>query len=123
MNEAPDPRPRSPFILASGSPRRSELLRQLNLTFRVQTSPATEIQPDHLTPREICQINAHRKAEPIAQLNPKAWVLGADTLVFLGNRIFGKPTDLAQAQEMLTQLQGQVHQVITGVPASASRRR
>lgn len=115
MTPVPPQQPELPFILASGSPRRSELLRELGLRFRVQTSPATEIQPGHLSPQEICQINAHRKADPVAQRNPEAWVLGADTLVFLEDRIFGKPTDLTQAHAMLSALQGRVHHVITGV--------
>ncbi|MBL9170075.1 MAG: septum formation protein Maf [Verrucomicrobiales bacterium] len=104
-----------PLILASSSPRRSDLLRELGVDFEVQTSPADEIQPEHLSPQEICQINAHRKADAVAQRNPHAWVLGADTLVFLDHQIFGKPKDLSQAHDMLTALQGKVHHVITGV--------
>lgn len=103
------------LILASTSPRRSELLRELGVPFVVEGSPATEVKPDHLSPQEICQINAHRKADAVARQNRNAWVLGADTLVFLGSRIFGKPSDLTEAHAMLVALQGCVHQVITGV--------
>jgi septum formation protein len=60
-------------------------------------------------------LNAHRKARSIAKKIPDRIVLGADTLVFLDNEILGKPRDLAEAQLMLTRLQGRTHQVVTGV--------
>ncbi len=104
-----------PLILASVSPRRRELLRTLGLDFEVLTSQAEEVQPEHLTPAETCQINAHRKARAVAKQHPDALVLGADTLVCLGTRIFGKPRTLAEAEEMLLALQGKEHRVITGV--------
>ena len=103
------------LILASASPRRAELLRQLPWEFSVVPSDAPEIHHDHLTATEISQINACRKARAVAKRIPDALVLGADTLVYLGAQIFGKPADFAEAQRMLTQLQGQTHQVITGV--------
>src|SRR5471032_2294462 len=89
-----------PLILASASPRRAELLRQLKLKFQVLPSDATEIFDEQLSPRELCQINAHRKARTVAKKNPDALVLGADTLVFLGREIFGKPRDLADARRI-----------------------
>ncbi len=103
------------LILASASPRRADLLRQLAPEFRVIPSDAPEVSPDHLSPREICLLNAHRKSRVVAKKIPDALVLGADTLVFLGREIFAKPRDLADAHRMLSQLQGQTHQVITGV--------
>jgi septum formation protein len=104
-----------PLILASASPRRAELLRQLKLEFRIVTSDATEIFDEQLSPRELCQLNAHRKARAVAKKIPDALVLGADTLVFLDGEIFGKPRDLAGAKLMLAKLQGRTHQVVTGV--------
>jgi septum formation protein len=104
-----------PFILASTSPRRSELLSLLAVEFRVVASDAEEMAHEHLTPREVCQLNAHRKARVVAKKNPDALVLGADTLVFLGGEIFGKPRDQADAERMLLKLQGKTHQVVTGV--------
>jgi septum formation protein len=104
-----------PFILASASPRRAELLRQLEVEFKVLPSDATEVYDEQLSPRELCQLNAHRKTRVIAKKDPDALVLGADTLVFLEREIFGKPRDLADARRMLSQLQGRTHQVITGV--------
>jgi septum formation protein len=104
-----------PLILASASPRRAELLRQLKLEFEVVPSDAKEVFDEHLSPLELCQLNAHRKARTVAKKIPDALVLGADTLVFLDHKIFGKPADKAQAKSMLQQLQGRTHQVVTGV--------
>lgn len=104
-----------PFILASASPRRAELLRQLKLEFEVVPSDAAEVFDDQLSPFEICQLNAHRKARAVAKKIPDAVVLGADTLVFLQSEILGKPADTAAAEQMLARLQGRTHQVVTGV--------
>ena len=104
-----------PLILASASPRRAELLRQLNLEFRIVPSDTPEVSDDHLSPFEICQLNAHRKARNVAKKMPDSLVLGADTLVFLDRQILGKPATSTEAQEMLESLQGKTHQVVTGV--------
>ena len=104
-----------PFILASTSPRRAELLGLLPVKFQIVASDASEVAHGHLSPREICQLNAHRKARVVARKNPGALVLGADTLVFLNRKIFGKPRNLVEAEKMIFQLQGQTHQVVTGV--------
>lgn len=104
-----------PLILASTSPRRAELLRRLKLEFTVVPSEATELWHEHLSPLEICQLNAHRKARTVAKKIPDALVLGADTLVFLDDEALGKPDNLADAQRMLSRLQGRTHQVVTGV--------
>lgn len=74
-----------------------------------------EVAHEHLSPKEVCQLNAHRKAFAIAKKRPDSLVLGADTLVFLGNEILGKPRNLAEARSMLSRLQGRSHQVVTGV--------
>src|SRR5476651_2322449 len=100
-----------PLILASASPRRAELLRQLKLDFEVVPSDATEISDEYLSPHELCQLNAHRKARAVAKKIPDALVLGADTLVFRGREIFGKPRNLNEAKQMLARLQGRTHQV------------
>lgn len=104
-----------PLILASASPRRAELLRQLGLEFQVLPSDANEVFDEQLSPLELCQLNAHRKARVVAKKFPDNLVLGADTLVFLDREIFGKPADKAEAQRMIERLQGQTHQVVTGV--------
>jgi septum formation protein len=104
-----------PLILASASPRRADLLRQLGLEFAVIVSDAAELHTEQLTAREQALINAHRKARDIAKKHPDKLVLGADTLVYLGTQLFGKPRDAAEAAQMLSTLQGRTHQVVTGV--------
>ena len=104
-----------PLILASASPRRAELLKLLPVKFQVLPGTVAEVAHEHLSPLEICQLNAHRKARTVAKKIPDALVLGADTLVFLDNEILGKPKNLPEARRMLAQLQGRTHQVVTGV--------
>ena len=104
-----------PLILASASPRRAELLRLLKVDFQVVPGQVEEVAHEHLSPLEVCQLNAHRKAFAVAKKIPDALVLGADTLVFLDNEIMGKPRNLAEARRMLARLQGRHHQVVTGV--------
>ena len=104
-----------PLILASASPRRSELLRQLGIDFRVVPSDAPELHVDQMTAREVAQVNAYRKARAVAKRFPDALVLGADTLVFLDLTLFGKPPTLEDAYVMLEKLQGKTHEVVTAI--------
>jgi septum formation protein len=104
-----------PLILASQSPRRSELLRSLGFEFAVVPSDATEAHTEELTAAEISQLNAYRKARAVAKKFPDSLVLGADTLVALDTTLFGKPASVDDAFRMLTQLQGRTHRVVTGV--------
>jgi septum formation protein len=103
------------IILASASPRRAELLRQLGVEFIVVPSDASELHDDQLTAREISQLNAYRKARVIAKKYPDALVLGADTLVYLDVTLLGKPADLEDAYRMLERLQGRTHEVVTAI--------
>lgn len=104
-----------PLILASASPRRIELLRQLSLEFQIVPSDAPEIHHEQLTAREASQINAYRKARAVAKKFPDSLVLAADTLVYLDTKLFGKPAGLAEAYQMLEQLQGRTHHVLTAI--------
>jgi septum formation protein len=104
-----------PLILASASPRRTELLRQMGVEFKVIPSDAPELQHEQLTAREVSQLNAYRKARAVAKRFPDALVLGADTLVYLDTTQFGKPVTLEEAYQMLEQLQGRTHQVVTAI--------
>src|ERR1041385_4056342 len=104
-----------PLILASESPRRAELLRQLGYEFKVVPSGTPEIHHGDLTAQEIAQINAYRRARTVAKKYPDALVIGADTLVFLDTILFGKPKSLEAAYEMLEQLQGKSHTVVTAI--------
>lgn len=103
------------LLLASTSPRRSELLRQMGVEFTVFRNEVPEVAPEHLSPAETAQINAYRKAHATAKKFSDQIVLGADTVVSLGTEVLGKPTDQADAERMLVKLQGRTHQVITGV--------
>jgi septum formation protein len=104
-----------PLILASASPRRSELLRELGVAFKVMPSDASEAHTEQLTATEISQLNAYRKARAVAKKFPDALVLGADTLVYMETTLFGKPANLEDAYRMLKQLSGRTHEVVTGV--------
>jgi septum formation protein len=104
-----------PIILASASPRRDELLRQLGIEFKIVPSDAPEVHHEQLTAREISQINAYRKARAVAKKCPDALVLGADTLVHVETTLFGKPSSLEEAYQMLEQLQGRTHHVVTAI--------
>lgn len=104
-----------PVILASASPRRVELLRQLVFRFKTVPSAAPECEHEHFTAWEVAQLNAYRKARAIAKKFPDSLVLGADTVVCLGTTFYAKPRDEADAQRMLLELQGRTHDVVTGV--------
>lgn len=108
-----DPAP--PLILASVSPRRSELLASTGLAFTVIPSQAEEIHDERLPVTAVCSINAIRKAEEVARREPESVIIGADTLVALNGRIYGKPKDLSAAACMLRELSGKTHEVITAV--------
>ncbi len=104
-----------PLILASASPRRRSLLQEHGYLFSVQSAEVEEISPPHLTPAETVLYNARLKALDIARHHPEALVLGADTVVAFESEIFGKPADLAAAETMLHRLNGQTHEVFSGV--------
>lgn len=103
-----------PWILASGSPRRAGLLRSLGLSFEIKPSGADESRP-HTRPEEQAQLWAGEKVQTVSEQYPDHWVLGADTIVVLGQTIYGKPRDPDEARLTLIQLSGRVHQVITGL--------
>ena len=104
-----------PVILASASPRRSELLTSMEIEFEVVPSHVEEIIDGYDFIPELCEANARIKAEPIADLHPECLVIAADTMVYLEDNVFGKPTDLEDAHQMISKLQGRTHQVSTGV--------
>lgn len=103
------------IILASGSPRRQELLAQIGAEFRVCVSDAEEVKGDALPPEELVLFNASAKAKAVAQAHPEAPVLGADTVVSLAGHTYGKPDNRENAKAMLQKLSGNVHEVTTGV--------
>lgn len=102
-------------ILASGSPRRRELLTEAGLLFEVIVSPAEEIHDASIPLAELCEQNAELKAAAVAVAHPDAAVIGADTLVWIDGEPLGKPRDMAEARAMLRKLGGRSHTVCTGV--------
>ena len=103
------------LILASQSPRRLELLKQITSQFEVVPSSVEEKFDYGLRPEENVRLLARAKAEDISKNYPECWVVGADTLVTLHQEILGKPVDAADAQRMLRRLSGKEHRVATGI--------
>ena len=103
------------FILASGSPRRLELLRQLGLSFRVIPSTLEEKDQCGMEPRGQASYYAREKAKEVAHRYPQQWILAADTIVVVDEEILGKPLNEKEATAMLSRLSGRSHYVITGV--------
>lgn len=113
------------IVLASGSPRRRELLERIGLTdFIVRVPEMEESFPEGLTPQEVVSYISREKAEAAVKLcGPDDIVITADTMVFLDQARLGKPRDEAHALEMLTALQGRKHTVCTGVSVCRGDRR
>lgn len=105
-------------ILASGSPRRHELLKKLCSEFKIEVSDAPEVQ-NALSPKLLAIENAKIKAKSVADKNHKATVIGADTIVVLNGKIFGKPKNPLDAEKMLAELANKKHEVITGLAICA----
>ena len=103
------------LILASKSPRRKELLKQISIPFVVVVSDAEEVSGNSWTPAALVVENAKRKARAVAEKYPDSPVLGADTVVSSEGKIFGKPKDKDEARKMLTALSGKMHEVTTGL--------
>lgn len=104
------------IILASGSPRRKELLTQMGLSYRVMVSDADETVDHSLSPADQVALISRRKAEAVAaQAGQEALIIAADTIVALDGAIMGKPHSRDEAVQMLSTLQGRTHQVYTGL--------
>lgn len=103
-------------MLASGSPRRSELLAKLGVGFQVRSAEIDETPRLGESPEGLLRRLAEEKARSVwASLDQPAVVLGADTIVVLDGEILGKPTDADDARAMLRRLSGQTHEASTGV--------
>jgi len=103
------------LILASASPRRRELLKELRVPFQVIPPEVTEKNHPHGDPEELVLHNAELKAQAIAEHYTTAPILAADTTVAFNGKIFNKPQNLDEARSMLTELSGKTHQVFTGI--------
>lgn len=114
------------IVLASGSPRRRELLRQINLPHQVRPADVDETRSPGEPPSDYARRIALDKAEHVARLLDGAddrIILAADTAVVLGDEVIGKPADAADAASMLRRLSGREHQVVTAVAGIRGRRR
>lgn len=103
------------LILASGSPRRAEILRAVGWEFEKQVADVDETESAGEKPEDYVRRLAVEKAETVAAGYENALVLGADTIVVIDNQIVGKPRDLADARRMLRMLSGNWHEVLTGI--------
>ena len=104
------------IILASASPRRQELLTQIKCDYRIVVSNAIEDDRQNIPPESLVIHNAILKAKAVAQGQPEnTVVLGADTVVFMNGRIYGKPSCREEAISMLSDLVGKSHEVYTGI--------
>lgn len=104
------------IVLASASPRRQELLLQAGCSFSIVPSDFCENNFLEVAPEELARMHAREKAFAVAKMQPQGEiVIGADTIVVLENKIFGKPQDEADALCMLSALNGRTHVVYTGV--------
>jgi len=108
------------LILASGSPRRKELLENVNISFDVVVSEVEEIIDPTLPPQEIVKSLAFQKAHDVSVRYPDAVVLGSDTVVVYQDQILGKPENEEDSYRMLKMLSGQTHHVVTGVAIISS---
>lgn len=109
-----------PLILASGSPRRRELIDSMGIPFQVIVADAEEVKAGN--PQELVMENARRKAAAVAKSHPGRIVLGADTMVFAAGEALGKPRDDQDARRMLRLLSGGTHWVYTGVSVMQDER-
>ena len=105
------------FILASQSPRRQYLLRELGFDFNILVPGVDEVYPEGMRPEEIAIYLAELKANSLdlSLLEDHTIVITADTIVYLGNEVLGKPVDYSDAVAMLGKLSGKRHDVITAV--------
>jgi septum formation protein len=103
------------IILASGSPRRQQFFKELDLDFTIEVREVEEIYPKHLERSDITDYLAQLKASVFNDLSEKDIVITSDTIVWKDGKAIGKPSDMEDAFEMLKNLSGTMHEVITSV--------
>ena len=105
------------IVLVSASPRRKQLLTELDIKFQVKTIEVEENYPDDYPVEKVAQYLSEIKAAafPTSNMKRNTLIITADTIVVVGEKIVGKPTDSNNAREILTNLSGRRHHVITGV--------
>lgn len=110
------------IILASGSPRRRELLKDIGLEFEIFKPDVDETRLKDEKPEDLCLRLSRLKAECGAKKFPDSIIIAADTMVVIDNKILGKPKDREDAFDMLKILQGREHEVITGVSVAQNEK-
>jgi len=107
--------PAPPLLLASTSPQRRAILEQLGIPFDVVAPDYVEHDPPEADAEQLVRAHALGKARSVAAQAGDRPVLGVDTTVVLGGRIYAKPTDLGDAEQMLEELSGKTHAVVSGL--------
>ena len=111
------------IILASGSPRRQQFLKELEIDFEIKLKEIEEICPDHLQAEEITNFLAKLKASAFEnELQDNEVLITSDTIVWLDNKALGKPIDASHAVRMLTEMSGKTHKVITAVCIKSTKK-
>lgn len=111
------------IILASGSPRRQQFLKELDIDFEIRLKEIEEIYPEHLQAEEITDFLAKLKANAFEnELKDNEILITSDTIVWLKNQALGKPNDASHALKMLTEMSGKTHEVITSVCIKTNQR-
>ncbi|QTE23235.1 Maf family nucleotide pyrophosphatase [Polaribacter cellanae] len=103
------------IILASKSPRRQQFFKDLDINFTIQLKEVEEMYPKELKGKEITEYLADLKSKPFIDLSKKDLLITSDTIVWLENKMLGKPKDAAEAFGMLRSLSGKNHEVITSI--------
>ena len=103
------------IILASKSPRRKEILKMLNINFKIIKSEFNEKNIEDINPIDFCINSAIGKAVHVSTKYPKDYIIGADTIVYCNKKILGKPNSRSQANKYLQLLNNNQHEVYTGV--------
>jgi len=108
-----------PIILASASPRRQEILKLLNIPFKVIIPDIDEVAPEGMPPEKVPEYLAAKKVDAVARSLPTGselpWILSADTIIVMDGKIYGKPDSQEQAVEFLKTFQGRTHKAVTGM--------
>jgi nucleoside triphosphate pyrophosphatase len=110
-----DAPPSPPLLLASTSPQRKAILEQLHIPFDVVAPKYEEETPPNADPLEVVRAHAQAKARSVVDIADDRPVIGVDTAVVLEGRIFGKPANASDAEEMLEELSGKTHVVVSGL--------
>ena len=104
-----------PTILASKSPRRQNILKKIGLKFEIIPSNISENMGFDLSPVCLAEYLSKKKAKKVSEKHENKIIIGADTIVYLEEEIFGKPRDKDENYKMLKSLSGKTHKVVTGV--------